>query len=245
LHLLLLVLSVLPASAQEPARPIADNSFLVEEAYNQEPGVVQHIGTFSRPEGGGAWNLSFTQEWPLRGIRHQVSLLMPVSYAEGSGTGLGDVGLNYRYQLRGAEGGPLAVAPRVTALVPTGSEAAGRGTGSFGLQANLPVSYTAGEWLATHWNAGFTLGPESSPTYTLAASAVWLLRPTLNVLVETVWSTTGGDDVTLVNPGIRWAHDFPGGLQIVPGLAYTVDLGPGSDADGIFAYLSFEHPFRR
>jgi hypothetical protein len=32
------------AAAQTPAWPeaIADNSFLIEEAYNQEPGVVQH-----------------------------------------------------------------------------------------------------------------------------------------------------------------------------------------------------------
>ena len=35
--------------AQEAAPappPIQDNSFLIEEAYNQERGVVQHIGTF-------------------------------------------------------------------------------------------------------------------------------------------------------------------------------------------------------
>jgi hypothetical protein len=32
--------------APEPG-PIQDNSFLAEEAYNQEPGVVQHIQTFT------------------------------------------------------------------------------------------------------------------------------------------------------------------------------------------------------
>ena len=233
-----------PLAAQESA-PIADNSFLIEEAYNQEAGVVQHIGTFARPNGGDAWDFSITQEWPLRGIRHQVSFTIPVSHAEGAGTGLEDIGLNYRYQLRGADGGPLAVAPRITMLVPTGSEEDGRGAGAVGMQTNLPLSYAVGTWLVTHWNAGFTLAPESSPTYSVGASAVWLLRPTLNLLVEAVWSTAGGDDVTLLNPGLRWAHDLAGGLQIVPGLAYTVDPGPGSGNDGLFLYLSFEHPFRR
>ncbi len=40
-----------PAQADEPA-PIADNSFLIEEAYNQETGVVQHVGTFVRSRTG-------------------------------------------------------------------------------------------------------------------------------------------------------------------------------------------------
>ena len=44
-----------PPTSQEVTH-IADNSFLVEEAYNQEAGVVQHVSTFSRPEGGGAWD---------------------------------------------------------------------------------------------------------------------------------------------------------------------------------------------
>lgn len=30
-------------SADPPAKGIQDNSFFVEEAYNQEPGIVQHI----------------------------------------------------------------------------------------------------------------------------------------------------------------------------------------------------------
>jgi len=40
-------------SAQPAAAPAAieDNSFLIEEAYNQEAGVVQHISTFARQPG--------------------------------------------------------------------------------------------------------------------------------------------------------------------------------------------------
>ena len=49
-HLLGVALLAGALTAQEPPTPpIADNSFLIEEAYNQDPGVVQHISTFSRP----------------------------------------------------------------------------------------------------------------------------------------------------------------------------------------------------
>ena len=33
--------------------PLEDNSFLIEEAYNQERGVVQHISNFARVRGSG------------------------------------------------------------------------------------------------------------------------------------------------------------------------------------------------
>jgi hypothetical protein len=230
-------------SGQSP--PIADNSFLIEEAYNQEPGVVQHINTFARAHGGAPWDFSFTQEWPLTGMRHQVSYTLPVGHADGAGTGLGDIGLNYRYQLKGVDGGPLAVAPRLTAVLPTGSESRGRGSGELGLQTNLPVSYAVGSALAAHGNAGFTLIAESPPTWSLGASAVWHARPAVNFLIEVVWATTGGEESAFLNPGVRWAHEIGGGLQIVPGLAYTVGLGPSAGDDGLFLYLSFEHPFRR
>jgi hypothetical protein len=42
--------------------PIQDNSFLAEEAYNQEPGVVQHIQTFTPLWNSRTWAYSFTQE---------------------------------------------------------------------------------------------------------------------------------------------------------------------------------------
>ena len=77
--LLLLLAPARRSAAQESPEPIADNSFLIEEAYNQEPGVVQHISNFARPEGGDAWDFGFTQEWPLGGMRHQLSYTVPSS----------------------------------------------------------------------------------------------------------------------------------------------------------------------
>src|SRR5216110_347898 len=96
------------------AEPIKDNSFLIEEAYNQDAGVVQHIYTFSRPLTGRDWAFTFTQEWPVHGMRHQVSYTVPMFH---SGTGLladegvGDLAVHYRYQFYGLDGGPLFIAP--------------------------------------------------------------------------------------------------------------------------------------
>ena len=56
---------------------------------------------------------------------------------------------------------------------------------------------------------------------------------------------TARSDEVFLNPGVRWAFNFDSGLQIVPGIAYTVGLADADGADGLFLYLSFEHPFRR
>ena len=63
---------------------------------------------------GGDWAYSFTQEWPLGGIRHQLSYTIPIEHIKGSGTGLGDVALNYRYQLAGNPEARAVVAPRLS-----------------------------------------------------------------------------------------------------------------------------------
>src|SRR5919204_1011680 len=89
-------------TTQKPAR-IQDNSFLLEEAYNQEFGVVQHIQSFARDWQTHEWTYTFTQEWPVDlAPRHQLSYTVPLVHGSaGSGTGVGDVAINYRYQLVG------------------------------------------------------------------------------------------------------------------------------------------------
>jgi hypothetical protein len=245
---------------QSPSSPgISDNSFLIEEAYNQDPGVVQHISNFSRADEGGSWVFSFTQEWPLRGLRHQISYSIPLQHEDG--TGVGDIALNYRYQLLGSSDARVAAAPRFTLLLPTGDERRGRGSGGLGFQGNLPLSVMATPQLATHWNAGLMLVPSASNglgdaattvSYNLGASAIWLLRPSVNLMLELVWLSsesavgpgrTSRSESVLLNPGLRWAFNFASGLQIVPGIAYTFGL-ESEDTDALFLYLSFEHPFK-
>jgi hypothetical protein len=255
-HLLSLLLT------SSVAAQIQDNSFLLEEAYNQEAGVVQHISAFQRVE-DGAWAYNFTQEWPLGGISHQLSYTLPLENVEGFGTGIGDVGLNYRYQLAGNPDARTVAAPRFTLLLPTGDEAEGRGQGGIGFQVNLPVTLVVSQNLVTHWNAGATVTPsaksavgETATTHSwnFGASMVWLLRPSVNLLLETVLddsrTVVGEGQVVsetgwVISPGVRWAFDLSGDLQIVPGIAYNVGLGQGPDENAVFLYLSFEHPFKR
>jgi len=227
------VATVWPSGRPAVAQAIADNSFLIEEAYNQERGVVQHISTWQRSLRSAAWNFTFTQEWPVPTQTHQLSYTIPVLRTESS-TGLGDAALNYRYQLRADD--RLAIAPRFSMLVPTGSSARGLGTGHVGAQLNLPVSVLLAPTLVSHWNAGVAAVPHMT-TYNLGASVIWLARPTFNVMMEVTWLEQDGAHDVVVNPGVRWAHNFTSGLQIVPGLAFP-------DAKSVFFYLSFEHRFK-
>jgi len=143
-----LVLLAVPAHAQTADRPdttdasrpfeIEDNSFFVEEAFNQEAGVVQTIvGSAFLLESG--WAATVTQEWPVPGVHHQLSFTVPFGRVNGE-TGPGDVSLNYRYQLLEEGAGRPAIAPRLTLLMPTGSTARGLGAGAWGIQVNLPAS---------------------------------------------------------------------------------------------------------
>ena len=88
--------------------------------------------------------------------------------------------------------------------------------------------------------------------YNLGQSFVYLAHPRFNVVLETVMNqfqsvtgpgTTEWSRVFYVSPGIRWAYNFKNGLQIVPGLAMPIGVGPSAGEKGVFAYLSFEHPF--
>jgi len=263
----LLLLAAGPALAQsDPPAPIQDNSFLIEEAYNQESGVVQHISAFALADGGRSWGYGFTQEWPIFGRRHQASFTLPLQNAGesfGRGVGVGDVALHYRYMLAGVNGEALAVAPRLSVLLPTGDAERGRGTGGAALQVNLPVSLTLSRALVAHTNAGATLAPaardaagnEARTTgVNLGQSLIWLIHPKANLMLEAAWTrdeeVTGpgeraGSRSLFLSPGVRFAIDFPSGLQVVPGVAVPIGIGPSSGERSVFLYLSLEHPYSR
>ena len=110
---------------------IQDNSFLIEEAYNQAFGVVQHIQNFQRFWTSKDWVYTFTQEWPVDASpRHQLSYTLTALHSgeqRASGAGFGDVILNYRYQVLGNGESKAAFAPRLSVLLPTGDYRLGRG----------------------------------------------------------------------------------------------------------------------
>jgi hypothetical protein len=253
--------SAVAQSGAAAASPIKDNSFLIEEAYNQEAGVVQHISTFTRPSSGGGWAFSFTQEWPVKGMKHQFSYTIP--FINAASTGVGDLAINYRYQLVGLEGGKIAFAPRLSAIAPSGDEKKAMGTGAFGVQANLPVSVELSPAFTMHANAGATLTPSAkdaignqatTTSFAAGGSLIWLTTSTFNVMLESVWTsneTVAGADLTerndsfVIAPGVRKAFNTASGMQIVPGVAFVKGLGNNSAQKDWFFYFSIEHSFKR
>lgn len=251
----------------DDAPSIQDNSFLIEEAYNQESGVVQHIQSFQRNWATGEWAHNFTQEWPVNAApRTQLSYTIPVVRAGASPlskAAIGDIALHYRYQLIGSGRAKIAMSPRFTVLLPTGDSALGHGAGGAGIQFNLPVSVVLTKRLVTHWNAGATFVPSAKGPSGMKAAAtgvnlgqsfVWLAKPRFNMILETVFgsaetvvapNTTERTNSLLLNPGVRWAYNFKNGLQIVPGVSIPVGVGPSRGEVGVLFYLSFEHPFGR
>lgn len=257
------------AGAQSPAsgRPepssatpfeILDNSFLVEEAFNQEAGIFQNI--FGLIRIGGGWEMVFTQEWPVGGQTHQFSYGVPVVGAS-DGRGPGDVLINYRWQASTEAGGRPAFSPRISLILPTGDTDRGRGSGTVGLQTNLPFSRQVGDFYV-HWNAGLTWlpGVEASligedVTLTsphLGASAIWRARPLIHLMLESIvlWEqsaladgTTTRERAATLSPGVRAGWNF-GDQQLVLGLAVPVTFSGGESDTGIFGYASYELPFR-
>ncbi|MFL5616901.1 MAG: transporter [Gemmatimonadaceae bacterium] len=239
---------------------ISDNSFLIEEAYNQESGVVQHIFNYRRAR-DGEWLATFTQEWPIGGQRDQFSYTLPLQSSLGSGASIGDAAINYRRQLLGHDDDPVWFAPRLSLVLPSGSARKGTGAGGPGVQLNLPLSVRVNRALVTHWNAGASitrarsaLGPRGTVrSMSAGASAIWLAAPTFNLMLETVWDRTealddagvrAAEDHFVILPGVRGAINLPHDFQIVPGIGVPVGIGPSHGERDLFLYLSFEHPFR-
>ena len=245
-----------------PAPKVQDNSFLVEEAYNQERGVVQHIGTMLARRGSSDLEFGFAQEWPIGSIIHQLSYDIPFS-TMGSSTGIGDIGINYRYQLLGDGDARLAVTPRATLFIPTGDWKRARGNGALGGELAIAGSYVISRFVSSHTNAGVSFTPSAknvagekanvhawSIGQSLILTASSLIQPMLEAVYSRGTEVTGSDRTSsvesfLVAPGARMAINFDSGLQVVPGLAVPIGIGPSSGERGVFFYLSFEHAFRR
>jgi len=232
-----------PAQAPAPtgsSRPweILDNSFLVEEAFNQETGIVQNIFTWTRGS-GRTWEASFTQEWPMPGMTHQVSYTLPFA-GTGYASGIGDAMLNYRYQWRTEASGGPAISPRISLIVPTGRKRSGLGGGTAGFQINIPVSKQYGDFYA-HANAGYTWQGDVQRVVHVAGSGIWRVAPMFNVMLEAVIEF---NEAVTLSPGVRHAWNI-GTHQLVVGAAVPFTRADGRSTTAFLTYLSYELPFRR
>jgi hypothetical protein len=245
-----LVISCLFSSqGQQFSAAIEDNSFFIEEAFNQELRIVQHISTGYLQPNANDFLYTFTQEWPLGGQTHQASLTIPYQSSGAGSRGFGDVSINYRFQLTDGEDWAW-ISPRLSLILPTGKTSAGLGGGVVGAQVNLPVSKRLSEGFMLHLNAGTTIH-KTLPSFFFGGSGIWLLAPKFNVMIELLQSyngsTSGSGNLTytsqtIISPGIRLAIDS-GDLQIVPGIAVPLVIEEEKSTADAFFYLSFEHPF--
>lgn len=257
------------AQGKRPIEVMEDNSFLVEEAYNQEPGVVQHIFTarYNNDSRRRGWEFDFTQEWPIFSQDHQFSYAIP-SYrlVEDSDRqhGVGDILLSYRYQL--LEEGEIkpALAPRFSLILPTGSRRRGTGNGVVGYEWSLPVSKKITGELGLHTNFGVVYLPNvraplangnlsrkhSLVSYNVGASAVYAVLPRFHLMLE--WLGDFEEEIDddgrperlfkpVLSPGFRTAIVNQPNLQIVTGAAAPIGLNRKADNYSVFFYFSVEH----
>ncbi len=264
-------LSAASAAEERPIDVIADNSFLIEEAYNQEPGVVQHIfsAAYNNDSRRRGWAFSFTQEWPLFSQDHQFSFTIPSFHlVEGADrvSGVGDMLLNYRYQALEEGDVKPALAPRFSLILPSGSRRRGTGNHVVGYQWSLPFSKKLGSRLAAHANFGLTYLPhvralldsstgQLSPkrslvSYNVGASVIFAILPRLHLMLEWVGNFEENindagkpqrDFRPILSPGVRAAVVNEDKLQIVVGAAVPIGLNRKADNHGAFLYLSIEH----
>lgn len=244
---------------------IMDNSYFLEESYNQEKRVVQHIFNCNySTDGSNGLMFTFTQEWPAFGQAHQLSYTLPYnSYNSGNISGLGDIMLNYRYQAFMND--KYAFSPRLSLVLPTGKKLDGFGYGTFGAQINLPFSIRLNNSFATHINAGMTLLPgaktiidgkeytENLESYFAGASLIWHASRRFNFMIEyltnfnEIFSESGKnikETEMIVCPGFRYSLPVESlKMEIVPGLAVPFYFNSGDVRTGVFFYISFEHDY--
>jgi hypothetical protein len=263
---IVIVLAILPSSGfaqektpdlSEPKKfEIVDNSFFVEEAFNQDRGVFQNIFSWSR-DGSGDWIASFTQEWPAPNVTHQLSYTIPF-VGGATATHFGGVLLNYRMQVFGERQRRPAFSPRFSVILPTGRDI--DETDRPGVQFNLPFSKQFGDFYV-HLNAGATwlhgvsAGETSranltSPVY--AGSVIWHTRPYLNLMLESVLTmqdtvidedSTSAQRIATIAPGIRGGWTI-GDRQVVLGGAVPITFAESEPRSTAFlVYFSYELPF--
>lgn len=254
-----LALTIPLAAADEKSKAfevnIEDNSFLMEEAYNQGPGVVQFINTFQYNTRAQSWTYLLVNEYPLISQMHQLSYSLPVSQNAGV-IGVGDILLNYRLQILDTD--TVAMAPRISVIFPTGRYADGLGLGGWGIQFNWATSVKMSANWVSHWNIGTTVtiqaknaaGQTGNPaTMNYGGSLIYKPLDFLNFVLEVVG--TSGEvvgaagaieraETLFINPGIRFAITPSEKLQIVPGICVPLGVGPSLREIAILGYLSIE-----
>ncbi|MCX7984158.1 MAG: hypothetical protein N3A63_04575 [Bacteroidetes bacterium] len=246
--------------AQEWTPAIEDNSFLLEEAINQSDGALWHSMTLdiASPD---QFTAIYTQEWPLAGETHQLGFTIPFHALENSVHGIGDLSLDYRYQLC-REQDWAWIAPHFSFFFPTGNYKNDLGHGTFGLGFILPITKRVSNAIMVNSNIGISYLPQakkSFPTGTITKSlksalvgfnAAWLLHHHCSFVCEFLCShfdeiqphgTTSITNRTLCT-GIRFSFDI-GDVYIVGGMAVPITFTSSSTDYSFIFNVGLEQPW--
>ena len=131
--LLLLLLPLLLSLPFTLSAAIEDNSFLLEEAFNQERGEYQFIQKYRSFHEAKGYEYIFENELPITDEKHQFSYEIP--YFRGNSddrSALGDVTLSYRWQPLNRNG--VLMAERLGLILPTGRVDQNAGHGVLGFE---------------------------------------------------------------------------------------------------------------
>jgi hypothetical protein len=240
---------------------IEDNSMLIEEAFNQEAGVIQHISNLVIDDGNVVY--AYTQEIPLADVKHQLSfgifynsfktpdVVKQFAKRDFKTRGIGDVMINYRPLLFGKNSWALVI-PRISLIIPTGDSRYGFGNGAWGGQFNLAVTKRIGKKIVTHYNAGYTqfakadfytVDTEGMPKFVhetnlsaknIGASLIWFVTPRFNLMTEyvSVFQQEFNDE------GIVSTNN---NVIVNPGFRFAVDIGKVQIVPGAGIPLSFSN----
>lgn len=258
------------AAGQRPIDGFDDYSFLLEEAYNQERGEVQHTfnAIYRHDSKRRGWVFNFEQEWWLFTEDHQIAFSLPFFHLweeGGKQRGVGDIQIGYRYQLTDEGSKIPAIAPGFSLILPTGDRDKGTGYGVIGYEWTIAASKKVSPRLALHANFGLTYLPKvrvrldeqrrlspkrSLMSYDAAASVVFAVLPDVHMLLE--WVGEFEEEINeagkrkrafkaLLSPGIRTALINKDDLQTVLGISIPIGVTGAADNYGVFLYFSIEH----
>lgn len=219
----------LPMLGGEPL-PIEDHNFMAEGGWNREDAVLQYNTFFFRD----AMAFELTQEWAASSPRHQLGYTIPMFSDDRAG--LGDAMLNYRYQLLGTADSRVALAPRVSLILPTRSARFGRR--SSGVQVSLPLSASITPRLETHTNVGATwYRDRGERELNVGQSIALAVTDRVALSVDASYTRcTRGEPLLVIRPGVQFSIEGPAGLGIAPGVAFP-------NGGGVLVFVALEHPF--
>jgi hypothetical protein len=207
---------------------LVDNSFLLEEGFNQPINAVQFIQDYNSRTN----EFTHSGEIPMGSKGHQFSYLVAQ-----------DQKINpiLSYRFLSVSEPRVYLAHRFGVVVPVQDE-------RYGFEYKQAFTFVASDRWMYHWNFGLFHFPrykgETINSYNSGTSVVYYAQDNLNFLVEAYLETNQNQYRYIINPGLRYALNLDWQeTQIVPGMSFPISFEQDTENAGVLLYLSFETKF--